>query len=229
MIEITKLVRTYQTGDMEVRALRNIDLSIDEGEFVAIAGPSGSGKTTLLNLIGCIDEPDAGSISIDGITVHEQKPKERAAFRRNNLGFVFQSFNLIPVLSAEENISLSLELLNLSAEERRERVRRIIEEVGLTGMEDRRPSRLSGGQQQRVAVARALVKEPKLILADEPTANLDSETGGAILNLMHELNRKHNTTFIFSTHDPAVMEKADRLIGLHDGAVVSDERRNHRN
>ena len=228
MIEIKELVRTYQTGDMEVRALRNIDLSIGEGEFVAIAGPSGSGKTTLLNLIGCIDEPDAGTVTIDGITVHEQKPKERAVFRRNNLGFVFQSFNLIPVLTAEENIALSLELLNLPSEERKERVRKIIEEVGLTGMEDRRPSRLSGGQQQRVAVARALIKEPKLILADEPTANLDSETGGAILNLMHALNRKHNTTFIFSTHDPAVMEKADRLISLHDGAVVSDERRNHR-
>ncbi len=225
MITITNLVRTYQTGDNEVRALRNIDLAIATGEFAAIAGPSGSGKTTLLNLIGCIDEPDEGTIEINGSVVHAGKAKERALFRRENLGFVFQSFNLVPVLTAEENIALSLSLLDMPAAERRERLRAIIDEVGLTGMEDRRPARLSGGQQQRVAVARALVKDPKLVLADEPTANLDSETGAAILDLMHELNQSHKTTFVFSTHDPMVMDRADRLITLRDGRIVDDDLR----
>lgn len=224
MIEIRELMRTYRTGDTEVRALRGINLDIDAGEFVAIAGPSGSGKTTLLNLIGCLDEPDAGTISISGVNVQDANAKARAFFRRNNLGFVFQSFNLIPVLTAKENIALALSLLDIPVKEQEERVMQIVEEVGLTGMEDRRPSRLSGGQQQRVAVARALVKKPKIVLADEPTANLDSETGSAILALMHDLNKSHNATFIFSTHDPMVMAEAERLVSLHDGAVTEDAR-----
>ena len=228
MIEITGLKRTYHAGDTEVRALRGIDLSINAGEFLAIAGPSGSGKTTLLNLIGCIDEPDEGTVTFRGEDVHAGSRKERARFRRNHLGFVFQSFNLIPVLTAEENVALSLSLLNLPGDEIHSRVARSLHEVGLDGMADRRPSRLSGGQQQRVAVARALVKDPAVVLADEPTANLDSDTGETILELMHELNRLHGTTFIFSTHDPMVMEKADRLVRLQDGRVISDERRNGR-
>lgn len=225
MIEIKELVRTYSAGEKGVRALRGITTEVNEGEFTAIAGPSGSGKTTLLNLIGCLDEPDSGSVAIDGNMLSQMSENERSDYRKENLGFVFQSFNLIPVLTAAENVALSLQLLNLPPDEVRERTMRTLEEVGLQGMEDRLPSRLSGGQQQRVAVARALVKQPRIVLADEPTANLDSETGSAILDLMRNLNEKHGTTFVFSTHDPMVMEMAKRLIHLHDGQITDDERR----
>ncbi|QEN06889.1 ABC transporter ATP-binding protein [Oceanispirochaeta crateris] len=225
MIEIQGVKKTYKAGDTTVRALRGVDLAIDKGDFLSIAGPSGSGKTTLLNLIGCIDNVDEGSISIDGLEVSTLPKNERTSFRRESLGFIFQSYNLIPVLTAYENVAFSLQLLGLKESEVKERTMKILKEVGLEGMESRRPSRLSGGQQQRVAVARALVKNPLIVLADEPTANLDSHTGEEILKLMKTMNEKHGTTFIFSTHDNMVMEYAQRLVEIHDGEIVSDERR----
>lgn len=225
IIEVKQIEKEYRSGETLVHALRGVDLAIDGGEFLSIAGPSGSGKTTLLNLIGCIDTADAGEILINGTGVSQMNKKELALFRRDNLGFIFQSFNLIPVLTAYENVAFALNLLNLKNGEVKERTMTILTEVGLEGMEDRRPAKLSGGQQQRVAVARALVKNPEIILADEPTANLDSETGREVLKLMERMNAKHNTTFIFSTHDKMVMDFAHRLVGLHDGRITSDERR----
>jgi len=224
-VRVENVVKTYPTGESVVHALRGVSLEVAQGEFLSIAGPSGSGKTTLLNLIGCIDAADSGEITIGGTRVSHMKRDELAMFRRRNLGFVFQTFNLIPVLSAAENVSFALSLLGMPDREVRDRTRAILAEVGLAGMENRLPSRLSGGQQQRVAVARALVKEPSIVLADEPTANLDSDTGKAILELMRSMNERRRTTFIFSTHDPMVMDFARRLLRLHDGAIASDERR----
>ena len=224
-ISVERVSRIYRTGDSEVHALREVSLQVAGGEFLSIAGPSGSGKTTLLNLIGCIDAADSGTITIDGNNVSGMKRDALAMFRRKHLGFVFQTFNLVPVLTAFENVAFALSLLGTPDREIRARTDAILAEVGLEGMEDRLPGRLSGGQQQRVAVARALVKNPTIVLADEPTANLDSDTGQAILQLMKEMNRKHGTTFVFSTHDPMVMAFAGRLVKLHDGAIVSDERR----
>jgi len=226
MIKIDKVVKNYQEGETTVKALRGVSLDIDGGEFLSIAGPSGSGKTTLLNLIGCIDSLDAGEISINGAQVSEMRKKEKTTFRRINLGFVFQTYNLIPVLTAYENVAFVLSLLNLKEDEVKERTLAILKEVGLEGLEKRRPAKLSGGQQQRVAIARALVKQPEIILADEPTANLDSKTGEEILKLMLEMNSAHGTTFIFSTHDKMVMEYARRLVLLHDGQIQGDQRRN---
>lgn len=225
MISITNIHKTYVTGDTSVHALRGINLTIQDGEFLAIAGPSGSGKSTLLNILGCLDHPDEGTVTFNDLDMVQLDTKGRADYRRHNLGFVFQSFNLIPVLTAYENVAFSLNLLNVPADEIRRRTMAIFKEVGLEGMEDRRPSRLSGGQQQRVAVARALVKNPTIILADEPTANLDSDTGKAILDTMRSLNESHGTSFIFSTHDPMVMDASRRLVRLQDGSVVSDEER----
>ncbi len=222
MIHINDVYKTYIAGETEVRALRGVSLEIPKGEFASIAGPSGSGKTTLLNVIGCIDKVDAGSISINDTKVTEMDKKESALFRRHTLGFIFQTYNLIPVLTAFENIAFALSLLKLSDKDIKEKVYSIMKEVGLEGMEHRRPAKLSGGQQQRVAIARALVKEPEIILADEPTANLDSETGKSILELMKKLNGKRGTTFIFSTHDQMVMDFADRLVQLHDGRITDD-------
>lgn len=192
------------------------------GEFAAIVGPSGSGKTTLLNIIGCIDEPSSGEVFISGRPVAGLSREERAEVRKQDIGFVFQTFNLVPVLSAFENVELPLVLLKRPADERREKVVDLLEKVGLGDYLDRRPAEMSGGQQQRVAVARALVKNPKLVLADEPTANLDSTTGEGILELMRELNRDLGITFIFSTHDKMVMDFARRLVVLHDGRVAED-------
>jgi len=225
MIQIEKLQKTYHAGDTAVHALRGIDLRIDEGDFLAIAGPSGSGKTTLLNIVGCLDSPDEGSVTIGDARVDTLSRKEQSDYRRGNLGFVFQSFNLIPVLTAQENVALALTLLMTDKDEVAARTQAILREVGLEGMEDRRPARLSGGQQQRVAIARALVKEPAIVLADEPTANLDSETGESILELMRALNERHGTTFIFSTHDPMVMRYSRRLVELKDGTIASDRTR----
>jgi len=225
MISAQAVHKTYIDGETQVHALRGIDLSIGEAEFLAIAGPSGSGKSTLLNIIGCIDTPDSGEVQVDGEQVTGKKTRDLVEIRRAKIGFVFQNFNLIPVLTAYENVAMSLALLGMREAEMRQRSMAMLAEVGLQGMEDRRPSRLSGGQQQRVAVARALVKEPLIVLADEPTANLDSETGEAILKLMLELNSRLGTTFVFSTHDKMVMEYARRLCLLHDGLIISDERR----
>ena len=223
MIVIEKVKKTYVTGDVKVEALRGVDLMIQDGEFTSIAGPSGSGKTTLLNLIGCIDSLDSGKILIDDKPVFELGKDEKALFRREKLGFIFQSYNLIPVLTAFENVAFALNLLDLGEKEIKERTMAILKEVGLEGMENRRPNKLSGGQQQRVAIARALIKSPKIILADEPTANIDSHTGEEILKLMRDMNEKHGATFIFSTHDKMVMEYAKRLVSLHDGLIQKDE------
>jgi putative ABC transport system ATP-binding protein len=225
MIQIHDVFKTYTAGETEVQALRGVSSDISRGEFTSIAGPSGSGKTTLLNCIGCIDSVDSGVITIDGQRVTGMDKKEAALFRRHKLGFVFQSYNLIPVLTAFENVSFALSLLKLSENEINERVYLLLKDVGLEGMEHRRPAKLSGGQQQRVAIARALIKEPDIVLADEPTANLDSKTGESILRLMKRLNEKKGTTFLFSTHDSMVMDFADRLIQLHDGLISSDSRR----
>ena len=225
MIKIDKVSKNYQTGEIVVQALVDVSLEAEQGEFLSIAGPSGSGKTTLLNLVGCIDRPDSGEIFIDGEPVSARNKKELAMFRREKLGFVFQTFNLIPVLTAYENVSFVLSLLDIRESEVKARSMAMLAEVGLDGKENVLPGRLSGGQQQRVAIARALVKDPRIVLADEPTANLDSKTGEDTLKLMERLNEKHNTTFIFSTHDPMVMDYAHRLVSLHDGQIVSDERR----
>jgi putative ABC transport system ATP-binding protein len=225
MIKVQDVVRNYISGETIVKALRGVSLDIEKGEFISIAGPSGSGKTTLLNLIGCIDKIDSGEIFINNKAVSKMKKKEKAYFRRENLGFVFQSFNLIPVLTAYENIAFSLSLLNIDGQEKHDRTMKILSEVGLEGKENTLPSKLSGGQQQRVAVARALIKNPEIVLADEPTANLDSVTGKNILDLMLKMNEKYKTTFIFSTHDPMVMDFAKRLVLLHDGQITEDKRR----
>ncbi len=225
MIKVENVTKTYGTGDIEVFALRGVSLTINNGEFMSIAGPSGSGKTTLLNLIGCLDTSTSGEIFIEDVPVSKKTPRELALFRRHKLGFVFQSFNLIPVLKAHENVSFALSLLKVSGDELMDRTMSLLDEVGLKGMEHRYPRELSGGQQQRVAIARALIKEPSIVMADEPTANLDSTTGEEILHLMEALNESHGTTFIFSTHDRMVMDHAKRLILLHDGTITDDERR----
>lgn len=225
MVKVNQVVKNYAIGKLQVQALRGVDLEVKDGEFLSIAGPSGSGKTTLLNLIGCLDVCDQGDILIDGEAIGKKKKDERAILRRHKIGFVFQSFNLIPVLTAFENVSFALSLLNLGSQDIKEKTMKILQEVGLEGLEKRYPNELSGGQQQRVAIARALVKNPSLVLADEPTANLDSDTGKEILKLMEDLNRKHGTTFIFSTHDSMVMDFAHRLVMLHDGKVTSDKAR----
>jgi putative ABC transport system ATP-binding protein len=225
MIRVQNVTKEYRADHTAVQALRGVSLEVGPGEFLAIAGPSGSGKTTLLNLIGCLDVPSSGEITIDGEPVSGKSRVELATLRRHKLGFVFQTFNLIPVLSAYENVSFALSLLGVEGAELRRRTLKELEEVGLQGLEKRKPGELSGGQQQRVAIARALVKEPQIVLADEPTANLDSGTGREILRLMAALNRAHRTTFLFSTHDPMVMDFARRLVLLHDGSITQDQGR----
>jgi putative ABC transport system ATP-binding protein len=225
MIAVQNAVKEYYTGKIVVQALKGINLEIEDGEFLSIAGPSGSGKSTLLNVLGCIDTLTQGSILLEGKDVSSLSSDEAAALRREKIGFVFQTFNLIPVLTAYENVSFALELLRWDTRRIQSTVYGILSEVGLEGLENRKPSELSGGQQQRVAIARALVKNPSIVLADEPTANLDSNTGEGILKLMRNLNEKHGTVFIFSTHDPMVMDYARRLIHLHDGLIIQDERK----
>ncbi len=226
LIEARDLTREYSHGRMTVPALRGVDLDVEAGEFTAIAGPSGSGKTTLLNLIGCLDRPTRGRLVIDGDDVASYKPSELAGLRREKIGFVFQTYNLVPVLTAYENVELPLVLLGRQAHsEIRDRVMSMLLEVGLAGLENRRPMDLSGGQQQRVAIARALVKQPRLVLADEPTANLDSENSQAILGLMKTMNETRGATFLFSSHDPLVIGYAGRLVQMRDGQIALDERR----
>ncbi len=222
-VELTDVRKTYRTGAIEVPALRGVSLRIEPGEFVATAGPSGSGKTTLLNVIGGLDRADSGTVWVAGQNLQLLSSSELARVRLQRIGFVFQTYNLLPVLTALENTEFTLLLQGVPARERKERVEKLFREIGLAGLENRRPAELSGGQQQRVAVARAMVTEPALILADEPTANLDSATAIALLDVMERLNRATGTTFIFSTHDPQVMERARRLIRLRDGWIASDE------
>jgi len=223
LIRIDKVSKTYRTGEVTVEALKEVSLTIARGEFTAIAGPSGSGKTTVLNIISGLDKPDSGAVELGGRAISAMSGSELSDFRRDHIGFIFQSYNLIPVLTVEENIEYVMLLQGVPKKERNERVAQILAEVGLEGMQKRLPIHLSGGQQQRVAVARAMVSKPDIILADEPTANLDSKTGHDLLDMMKELNEKHGVTFLFSTHDRMIMEHARRLITLRDGAVVSDE------
>ena len=225
LLSVVDLKKDYNVGETVVHALRGVTTEVEKGEFTAIAGPSGSGKSTLLNLIGCLDRPTSGKVFIKDVDVSSYSKKELANIRRENIGFVFQTFNLIPILTAFENVAFPLSLLRESADDTEKKVKQILADVGLGGMEHRYPRELSGGQQQRVAIARALVKEPGIILADEPTANLDSGTGAEILDLMRELNESKEATFIFSTHDPMVIERATRVINLRDGQISSDERR----
>ena len=218
--------KNYKVGKIVVPALRGVSLSIEEGEFTSIAGPSGSGKTTMLNLFGCLDKPTNGKVFIAEKNVVRLDHNQLADIRNQNLGFVFQTFNLVPVLSAFENVEFPLILLKQhNPKRRKEKVMKILSDVGLAELAHRKPAEMSGGQQQRVAIARALVKNPKIVLADEPTANLDSKSGEDILKLMLDMNEKTKTTFIFSTHDQMVMDYAKRLVKVHDGMVQSDERR----
>lgn len=222
IVECIDVKKTYHQGKVDVPALRGVSLKIDEGSFVAIAGPSGSGKTTMLNMIGGLDLADYGSIIVNGNAFEKMNQSQLAELRLHKIGFVFQSYNLIPVLSALENVEYVMLLQGVPAGKRRERARAILDEVGLEGKYDRRPAELSGGQQQRVAVARAIVSDPSIVLADEPTANLDSETGKGLLEIMKQMNEKKKVTFIFSTHDEMVMDYARRLIHIRDGIVVGN-------
>jgi putative ABC transport system ATP-binding protein len=217
--------KTYTDNGLPVEAVRGIDLTITSGEFTAIVGPSGSGKTTFLNVISGLDTATDGEILLNGRKLTEMSGRELSDFRRDNVGFIFQAYNLIPVLTVEENVEYIMLLQGVPAAERHQRVEQVLAQLGLEGFTDRLPGKLSGGQQQRVAVARAMVSRPALILADEPTANLDSKTGAELLDLMRELNEKQQMTFVFSTHDTMIMERARRLITLKDGIIDSDERR----
>ena len=226
LLEFENISRVYHTGDIESYALRSISFEINKGEFVSIAGPSGSGKTTILNITGCLDRATSGKYFLDGEDINEKTGDSLALIRRDKIGFIFQTFNLIPILTAFENVEFPLILKGgISQSERRQKVENILDEVGLLELKNRKPSELSGGQQQRVSIARALVKDPELVLADEPTANLDSASGKDVLDLMLDLNNKLGVTFIFSTHDSMVMDYAKRLIMLKDGEVESDKKR----
>lgn len=221
-VSIKDVRKNFQMGKVTVEALKGVTLGIDQGEFLAIGGASGSGKSTLLNLIGCLDTVTSGEIEVNGKSLLKLKEKEKDKFRVKTIGFVFQTFNLIPVLNVYENVELPLLICkDVSLEERRKRVEHFIEAVGLYSYMKHKPAELSGGQRQRVAVARALVTHPMIVLADEPTANLDSKTGIEIIELMHDISRKENTTFIFSTHDNKIMERADRVVYVKDGVIVS--------
>ena len=223
-VRVEEVHKTYRLGEAEVRALRGVSLTLNKGEFTALVGASGSGKSTLLNLVGCLDEPDRGRILIEGRDVAHLSDEERSHTRNRSIGFIFQSFNLVPVLSVFQNVEFPLLLQRqLTTAERRLRVNELLAKVGLDQQSKHRPSELSGGQRQRVAIARALVTRPKIVLADEPTANLDSVTGATILDLMKEMNRIDKTTFIFSTHDANVMAHANLIVRLADGKIVGQD------
>ena len=223
IVSLQKVTKDYGEGDALTHALRGVDLMVAAGEFTAMAGPSGSGKSTLLNIIGGLDRPTAGRVEVDGREINTLSKTELSLLRRDRIGFIFQSYNLIPVLTALENAEYVLMLQGIPTAERRERVREVLKEVGLEGLENRYPRQLSGGQQQRVAIARAIVSEPALVLADEPTANVDSETGKGLLDLMRRLNEKKGVTFFFSTHEEAVMKRARRLLQIRDGVIFNDQ------
>ncbi len=222
IVEVKGVDKVYHQGDTAVHALDNIHLSMDAGSFAAIAGPSGSGKTTLLNMIGGLDLPDKGDVIVDGRSFSEMNQSQLAQLRLNRVGFVFQAYNLIPVLSAVENVEYVMLLQGVEKSERRDRAMAMLDEVGLSEKYDNRPAELSGGQQQRVAVARAIVSNPAIVLADEPTANLDSKTGEGLLKIMADMNDRRNVTFIFSTHDQMVMDYAHRIVLLRDGKIAAD-------
>ena len=226
VIEIDKLSKIYNESEVQVHAVNNVTVDFEEGEFAAIVGPSGSGKTTLLNMIGGLDNPTSGEVVVGGSNMSKLKGAELTDFRLHNIGFVFQAYNLIPVLTAKENTEFVMRLQGKSAKECEARTSELLNNVGLGERMNARPAKLSGGQQQRVAVARALASKPKFVLADEPTANLDSKSTETLLDIMEKLNREENITFIFSTHDARVVKKARRVITLEDGKILSDERKN---
>ena len=225
VIELKSLSKIYNPDTIPVRAINDVSLSVEEGEFAAIVGPSGCGKTTLLNMIGGLDARSEGSVEVGGVSIQDMSESQLTTFRLQNIGFVFQAYNLIPVLTAKENIEFIMVLQNMDHKTMQERSDDLLNRMGIKEQRDRRPSELSGGQQQRVAVARALASRPKFVLADEPTANLDSGSTEALLDIMSKLNEEENITFIFSTHDQRVIDRAKRVITLEDGVIVSDEHR----
>ncbi|KAB2879454.1 ABC transporter ATP-binding protein [bacterium] len=226
LIRLENVRKVYQTGEIPVHALKEINVEILKGTFVSFIGPSGSGKSTLLNLIGCLDKPSEGKVFVNGVDVGLFSRAEAAAFRGKTIGFVFQNFNLIPVLTVYENVEYPLLMLDrLPLKERRDRVLRLLEKVGMTDQKDKYPNKISGGQKQRVAVARALVTNPQIVLADEPTANLDHTTAFKVISIMHEMTSEYGTTFIFSTHDPKIVGEAEILYTLEDGSIVNTENR----
>ena len=222
MIETEKLKKTYKQGSLKVKAVDNVNLKISDGEFTAIVGPSGSGKTTLLNCIGGLDSPTSGDVIIDNELISSYSSGQMIKFRLNNIGFVFQAYNLIPVLTAKENIEMVMLMQGYNKQDMDQRSSDLLSEVGMSDMSKRRPAELSGGQQQRVAVARALASKPKFILADEPTANLDSKSTAKLLDIMSKLNKQENITFVFSTHDQRVIDRARRVVTLEDGKIIKD-------
>ena len=223
VVELENVAKVYQQGDQRVEALRGLTMTVRTGEFTAICGPSGSGKTTALNLIGALDTPSAGTVRLEGADLGTLTRQQLSRLRRDRIGFVFQAYNLLPILSAYENAEIVMAVQGVAEAQRRERVMELLARVGLEGLEHRRPSELSGGQQQRVAIARAIAAGPAVVLADEPTANVDSNTADALLEMMETLNREQQVTFLFSTHDPRVMARARRLIRLVDGRIEKDE------
>jgi len=225
IIKTENLDKVYEDNGIPVQALKNVNFSVRKGDFTVLAGPSGSGKTTLLNLIGALDSPTAGKIFFEENDISKKKPRELSSLRLSKLGFIFQAYNLIPVLTAIENIEFAMMLTGISEKERRQRALDVMEELGIRELADKRPNEMSGGQQQRVAVARALVNNPTVILADEPTANLDSKTGAVLLDIMERMNKEKNITFVFSSHDSQVIERGKRLVMLHDGMIESEKER----
>jgi len=225
MIINKNVTKTYQMGEIDLKVIKNLNLSIEYGEFIAIVGPSGSGKSTVLNLLGCLDKPSEGKILIDGTDITQLNRTQLADFRGENIGFIFQSFNLIPVLSVYENIEYPLIMIqNLEQDERDKRIMQLLKEVDMLDQKDKFPDQLSGGQRQRVAIARALVTKPKIVFADEPTANLDTETSNQIITLMRNIQKEFNTTFVFATHDEKIVTAVDRIITLVDGEIIDDKR-----
>ncbi len=230
LLKLENVEKIYGQGKLEVPALRGIDLTVEKGEFTTVFGPSGSGKTTLLNMVGCLDKPTSGKIGFNGEELGKASKRDLAMIRRHNVGFIFQGHNLIPVLTAYENVEFAIRLTKkYGKKEQHEKIMKILDEVGLKGLEQRRPNELSGGQRQRVAIARALVKEPKLVLADEPSANLDSKTSKEVMEVMLRMNKMLKTTFIFATHDPLVMDYAYRLLEIKDGLITKDQKKEKNN
>ena len=223
VVELRNAFRIYNPGHYEVRAMNDVSLVVHPGDFLALVGPSGSGKSTILNTMGCLDKPTSGRVFINGVDVTDQSAAERGKVRREKIGFIFQSFNLIPVMSAYENIAFSLEIQGASAREIDAAVTPLLERLGISGERNRRPNQLSGGQQQRVAIGRALVKKPAIVLADEPTANLDRKTSTEIINLMRQMNVEFGATFVFSTHDEHLINNVRRIVRLEDGRVIDDQ------
>ena len=224
MVKLTDVHKSYKSGEIEVKVLHGLNLTISKGEFVALIGPSGSGKTTILNIIGALDEADSGKVEVAGVDITKQSEKELTVFRANHLGYVFQDFNLIEVFDVFENVNFPLKVIHKKRDD--EKVRKLLEDIGMSDQINKFPDQLSGGQKQRVAVARALVTDPLIVLADEPTANLDSVTSHRVIELMRKMQREFNTTFIFSTHDTHLIDEVDRVLYLQDGKIIKDERKN---